>query len=316
MTNIQKKRLLITGASGLLGSNLAYCLRDDYEIYGLYHTHAIEMDKVSARKCDLRIKSEIEKIIHDLSPDIVIHCAAQTNVDSCEDQPDQAEQLNVRVVRNIVESLSGGSSKLIHISTDMVYDGINGNFSEDDPTGPMNVYARSKVDGEKEALKAQGALVLRTNFFGWNIYEKESLGEWVINSLSSHKEIKGFTDARFSSIYTFDLAGLMDKAIRENLFGIYNLGSGSSLSKYDFAMAIADELNFNTGLIVPTSIDNFNFKAKRSRDLSLNISKLEEDTAISGVLIEKSIERFTRDFENGIPGKFKSFAKQRVRNEG
>ncbi|MCK5178865.1 MAG: SDR family oxidoreductase [Candidatus Omnitrophica bacterium] len=313
MTNVHGKRLLITGVSGLLGSNLAYCLRDDYEVCGLYHTHELDMDKVSAYKCDLRERPQVEEVMRSLSPDIVVHCAAQTNVEDCEGNPEKTEQINVSATRNIVDSLSGRPVKLVYISTDLVYDGIKGNFSEDDPAVPANVYARSKLGGEKEVLKVPGALVLRTNFFGWSVFKERSLGEWVISNLKAQQEIKGFTDSKFSAIYTFDLAELMDEAIQKDLSGIYNLGSGSSLSKYDFAITIAGELGLNADLVTPTSIDNFGFKARRSKDLSLVVSKLENDAGRPSVLIERSIERFTGDFRAGKLDEFHSFARQRIK---
>jgi UDP-4-amino-4,6-dideoxy-N-acetyl-beta-L-altrosamine transaminase/dTDP-4-dehydrorhamnose reductase len=304
---VQKKRLLITGASGLLGSNLAYCLRDNYDICGLYHAHEIRMDKVATRPCDLRVKSEAREIMGEFLPDIVIHCAAQVNVDACEEDPGQAEQLNVETTKNVVDALPAAGSKLIYISTDLVYDGVKGDFLEDDSVGPLNIYARSKISGEKEALKVPGALVLRTNFFGWNINKKESLGEWVISGLSARRTIKGFTDAKTSSIYTFDLAELMDRAIRKDLSGIYNLGSSSSLSKHDFAVAIAHKLNFDAGLVIPVSIDHFNFRAKRSKNLSLNVNKLSRSLEIAIPSLEESIDRFIHDYRNGIPRVIKSY---------
>jgi len=308
-----KKKLLITGVSGLLGSNLAYSLRDRYEISGLYLNHEITMDKVSIFPCDLRKKLEIEKILNGMHPDIVIHCAAQANVDICEEKPQEAEELNVKSTKNLVESLPQ-STKFIYISTDLVYDGIKGNFKEDDPTGPLNVYARTKLEGEKEALKARGSLVFRTNFYGWNIKNKESLGEWVVNALSANKEINGFTDAIFSSIYTFDLARLMDKAIREDIAGVYNLGSSGFLSKYGFAKAIADKLGLDAGLIKPMSIDDFGFKAKRSKDLSLDVSKLERDIGADSLPVEISIENFIRGHKDGISNTFKTFSEKEYKS--
>lgn len=305
---VQKKRLLITGVSGLLGSNLAYCLRDDYDICGLYHAHKICMDKVATRRCDLRVKSEVREVIREFSPDIVIHCAARANVEQCETDPALTRQVNVEATRNLADALKGTVVKFIYISSDLIYDGVRGNCSEEDGAGPLNIYAQSKLDGEKEALKVDGALALRTNFFGWNIYDRESLGEWVINGLKANRQIRGFTDVHFSSIYTLDLAHLMDKIIKKNLSGIYNLGSKGSLSKNEFALAVANRLNLDTSLIVPISVDEFNFKAKRSKNLSLDVSKLEKDMDGDIPLIEESIEHFARDFKTGLPGIFKSLA--------
>jgi len=264
----------------------------------------------------LRIKAEVEKVVNDLCPEVVIHCAAQTNVEACEKDPDQTEQMNVLATKNITGSILGQNIKLVYISTDLVYDGIKGHFSEEDPIVPPNIYARSKLKGEEEVLKAPGTLVLRTNFFGWSVFNERSLGEWVIRNLAAQEQIKGFKDAIFSSIYTFDLAKLMDQAVQEDLSGIYNLGSGSSLSKYDFAVTIAGQLGLDASLVAPASIDNFTFKAKRSKDLSLDVSKIEKDSGIRCPLIEESIGRFSEDYQKGKPDEFKAFAVQGIKNEG
>jgi len=306
---MNSQRILITGVSGLLGSNLAYCLRDDYRVYGLYNTHRLYLDKVTVYPCDLREKSKTEGIVRELRPDVIIHCAALTNVDICEEDIGLTEQMNVLATENIVHSMEDRDIKLIYISTDLVYDGKKGHFSENDPVGPSNAYARSKLKGEQEALKVPGAVVLRTNFFGWSVFEERSLGEWVISNLQAQREIKGFTDAIFSSIYTFDLAAVMGQAIQKNLCGIYNLGSKGSLSKYDFAVMIARQLGLDASLITPASIDDFEFKAKRSKNLSLDVRKIEKDAGITCGSIEESVKHFAEDFKKNIQEEFKSYVK-------
>lgn len=302
-----KKKILITGASGLLGSNLMYCLKDQYEFCGLYHSHRIVLNGIPMRKCDLRNQSEIKEIIDSYSPDVVIHCAAQANVEQCETDPQLTQDVNVNATRNLAEILKGTKAKLIYISSDLIYDGIKGNYSEKDDTHPLNIYAQSKLDGEEEALKIDRALTLRTNFFGWSVYERESLGEWVINGLKANRQIRSFTDTQVSSIYTFDLARIIDKIIQKDLSGIYNLGSKGSLSKNNFALAIANKLGLNTNLIIPISVDEFNFKAKRSKNLSLDISKLEHDIDAVIPSIEESIDHFVQDSKTGLSDTFKSF---------
>ena len=172
----QKKRMLITGVSGLLGSNLAYCLRDKYEILGVYHAYKIEMDGIQTVSADLTSESEVGQLIKNFGPEVIVHCAAQADVDKCEEYPDAAERLNVLGTRNIVKNLNGSMAKLLHISTDLVYGGEKDRCSEDDPVGPLNHYGKTKCQAEREALKRNGVLVLRTNFFGWNIQDKYSLG--------------------------------------------------------------------------------------------------------------------------------------------
>lgn len=303
---MQKKRMLITGVSGLLGNNLAFCLRDAYDILGVYHHHSVKIDGIQTRDVDLTLGSHVGVLMEEFDPDVIIHCAAQADVDICEENPQQAERINVQGTQNLVNHLNGGKSKFVFISTDLVYDGIKGDFSEGDPVNPLNHYGLTKCKGEKEVLKKEKALVLRTNFFGWNIQNKYSLGEWVIQELTQKKNIPGFTDCYFSSIYTFELAKILDAAIKKDLSGIYNCASSSSMSKYEFISQIASQLNLDKSLIKPISIDDFGFKAKRGKNLNLNTKKLANDLSFNIPSIAYSIERFVKDFRNGIPETIKS----------
>ena len=207
--------------------------------------------------------------------------------------------------RVVVESVKETLTKLVYISSDSVYDGGKGDFQEADPVNPQNYYGLSKYKGELEVLKKSGTLIIRTNLFGWNIQEKYSIAEWILSELLNKKQIKGFRDAFFSSIYNFDLAKILDIAIDQDLTGLFNCGSSTSLSKYQFAIHIADCFNLDKDLIQPTSIDDFDFRAKRGKNLTLNSSKLENVLNHSLPKITESIEAFYRDFDNGFPQKIR-----------
>jgi len=303
---MQKKCMLITGVSGLLGNNLAFCLKDAYDIVGVYHAHELKIDGIRMAGADLTSDADVHKLIKEFNPQVIIHCAAQTDVDICEEYPQEAKNINVLGTQNLIRNLNGSEAKLVYISTDLVYDGTKEIFSEDDPVNPLNYYGVTKCEAEKEVSKYQNALILRTNFFGWNIQNKYSLGEWVIHELGRKKEMVGFIDCNFSSIYTFELAKILDLAIRKNLSGVYNCASSSSISKYEFASEIARRLNFEKGLIKPISIDDFGFRAKRGKKLSLNTNKLAGDLSIDIPSISYSIDRFVEDFKTGVPDKIKS----------
>ena len=303
---MHKERMLITGISGLLGSNLAFCLKDSYDILGVYHRHKVDIDGVHVCPVDLTTGNGLCKLITEFKPEIVIHCAAQADVDVCEEYPQEAERINVVGTQNLIKALSDPDAKLIYISTDLVYDGVKGNFSEKDPVHPLNCYAITKCKAEGEALKRKGALVLRTNFFGWNVQGKYSIGEWVINELTRKREIQGFTDCIFSSIYTLEMAKVLDLVIKKNLSGVYNCASSTSMSKYDFISTIAARLDLETNLINPVLIDDFGFKARRSKNLNLDTSKLARGLSVDIPPIDYSIERFVEDFKKGIPEKIKS----------
>ena len=306
------KRMLITGVSGLLGNNLAHYFKNKYKILGLYCSHPVSITGIQTKQCDLSYSNLIKDIIERFSPSIIIHCASLTNVDQCETNPETTNKVNVISTKNIVNIISDKDIKLVYISTDSVYDGIGGNFSENDNVNPLNCYGRSKYEGELEVLRKKESVILRTNLFGWNIQEKKSLGEWILDELKSGRKIQGFKDACFSTFYTFELARVIDMAIQNQLSGVYNCGSSDSCSKYDFAMKIADCFDLDKELIIPISIDDFPFEAKRGKGLSLNVSKLENAFNYKLPTIDQSIAEFYRDYKCGLPREIKQ---QRFENQ-
>jgi dTDP-4-dehydrorhamnose reductase len=301
----KKKKMLITGVSGLLGNNLAYYFRKKFNILGLYLTHPFVIEGIQIQIADLLSERSFKSIVHNFNPDILIHCASLTNVDFCETNHELTDRVNIMGTRVVVESVKETHTKLVYISSDSVYDGGKGDFQEADPVNPQNYYGLSKYKGELEVFKKSGTLIMRTNFFGWNIQEKYSIAEWILNELSNKKQIKGFRDAFFTSIYTFDLAKILDIAIQQDLTGLFNCGSSTSLSKYEFALHIADCFNLDKDLIQPSSIADFDFRAKRGKNLTLNVSKLEKILEQKLPTITESIEAFYRDFESGLPAKIK-----------
>ena len=294
---MKKKRLLITGISGLLGSNLGYCLKDRYDILGVYNNQPVSIHGMETKGVDFRNKIDAQALVKQFDPDIVLHAAAKANVDACEENQSLAREVNVQATANLVDILKGSPAKFIYISTDLVYDGVKGFFSEKDPTAPPNYYGVTKLEGEKVSLERASSVVLRTNFFGWKPFGKYSLAQWVIAELRSGRSIQGFTDVIFSSIYTFDFAELVDKVIDKNLAGIYNCAARSALSKYDFLVAVAQGAGLDSSLIKPVGVEDAALKAIRSKNLSLDVSKLCRDLGIQPPSVQESITHFLK----GIP---------------
>lgn len=301
-----RERMLITGVSGLLGSNFAYYFKGKYDVLGIYLSHSVCIQGIKAVKADLSSTDSTKDIIHSFKPHIIIHCASLTNVDFCEVNQALTDLINVSGTQTVVESISNRKTKLVYISSDSVYDGGKGDFSENDPINPQNYYGLSKYRGELEVLKEDNSLILRTNIFGWNTQEKYSIAEWILYELSNKRQIKGFSDVFFSSIYTFDLAQILDMGIDNNLTGIFNCGSSTSLSKYQFALSIADRFNLEKGLIQPVSIDDFNLTAKRGKNLTLNVGKLKGVLNYNLPAINESVENFYRDYSLDLHKRLKA----------
>ncbi len=300
-----KRKMLITGISGLLGNNLAWHFARTFDVLGLYNDHAVVIPGIRTERCDLRDRRACNLLLDGFRPDVVIHCASLANVDQCENDPELSECVNVTCTQQIADALKGSEAHLVYISTDSVYEGTTGRYAEEDTVRPLNVYGRTKLEGEKPVLGRPGGLVLRTNLFGWNLQDKKSLGEWILGELAAGRPIGGFRDAMFSTIYTMELARVIDVAIRQKLTGLYNCGSSDSCSKYEFALKIADRFGFDRSLVRPISIDDFKFRARRGKNLSLSTAKIEAALEYRMPTIDRSVDEFYRDWRCGVPEEIK-----------
>jgi perosamine synthetase len=295
------KKLLITGVSGLLGSNLAHHFRHKYEILGLYGAHPFRMAGIRADACDITDAGDVRKAVEAFGPDVVIHCASLTNIDQCEAERERTMAVNVLATKILAAAVRDSAVKIVYVSTDAVHDGAKGDYTEEDPIRPMNYYGRTKYEGELEVAGRENFLIFRTNIFGWNAQPKTSLAEWILGELSVGRPIDCFTDARFSSMYTMELARALDIALQGDLRGVFNCASATSCSKYEFAGKIAVRFGLDASLIRPISVDQFHFKAKRGKNLSLNVAKLQRAIAYELPGIDQSVEAFYRDHRCRLP---------------
>ena len=274
------KKLLVTGASGMLGSNIVLELKERYDIFGLYRSSLNPAVK-KGFKIDLVDKDRVMALISEINPDFIIHCAELTDVDKCERDYSLAHRINAVATKNLAASIAS-RVRFIYVSTDSVFDGKKGNYNEDDRPCPLNNYAKSKLEGEDFVRQeADNFAIVRTNIFGWNHVKGESFAEWIFTSLRQKRRIKMFTDVIFSPITVNTLSVLIDTLLGMDFVGLLNIESSTSISKYDFGLSLAKLFNLDASLITPVSVDSFGFKAKRPKNTSLNVSKAN---AIFGTL--------------------------------
>jgi dTDP-4-dehydrorhamnose reductase len=305
-------KFFISGISGLLGGNIAHYIpylyeEEPIELVGVYAHNKIVKDDVEIIKADITDKHGLEKLLDKIRPDIIFHCAAITNIDYCEENPSAAYEVHVEGTKNLALSAGKTGAKLVYISTDAVFDGEKGNYSEEDEPNPINIYAKTKLEGEtvvKDSL--DDYLIFRTNFYGWNIREKYSFSEWILHDLLEKKQLTMFTDVFFTPIFVNDLIEVMVELIKNDARGLYHIGGDERCSKYHFGMKLAEIFNLDQHYIQPISVDQFNFKAKRSKDMSLSTKKLS-DMLNNRLLptIEEGIKKFKDCLTNGYLDKLK-----------
>ena len=264
--------ILITGAGGLLGANLVLdALASGHRVIAVDHQYPIRHAEVDSLAADLCQAGAAESILAAKRPEWVIHCAAATSVDGCEADPAMAFRLNRDMAQAVARGARAAGSRLVHISTDAVFDGESGGYTEDDEPHPINVYGQSKLEGEQAVAEAYPeALIVRTNIYGWNAQPKQSLAEWFLSNLEAGNRCPGFTDAWFSPILVNDLGRLLVAMLGAGLTGVYHVAGGECVSKYDFGVRLAGVFGLDARLVEPVGAAQAALQARRGSNLCLS----------------------------------------------
>jgi len=291
-----KKRLLVTGASGLLGSKIVKIAREDYEVIPLYGSKPLNSN---ALKLDITEREQVFSLFKKVKLGTVIHTASETNVDKCEIQKDHALRVNVEGTRNVASACSKLGAKLIYISTDYVFDGEKGNYNEQDKPNPINYYGVTKLEGEKQVTQnCQKYFILRTSvLYGWHPW-KQNFATWVINQLKQDKEITVVEDHYNTPTLADTLAEITLEAIQKNLQGLYHASGSERISRYAFAKQIAKTFNLDPNLIKPIKMSQLTaWIAKRPKDSSLNTDKIQKQLKTKPLNITEGLNRMKKEAE-------------------
>lgn len=290
------KKILITGTNGMLGKDVyAVLSRDDGNIiYAINRKKDISISNSFA--VDITNYHYIAQIINDVNPDVVVHTAALTDVDYCEKNKEKAYEVNVNASKN----LAGLCEQIIYISTDAVYNGFNGNFTENDMKKPINYYAETKSIAEDEILKANpNSVIARTNIYGFHNPIGNSLFEWAYDNLNIGNKINGFDDVFFNPVYTKQLAVAIAIIIEKDFSGVINIGCEKTTSKYELLIKFAKAFNLDERLITPMSVDNVSLKAKRPKNTTLDLKKMKKVLGTS-FSIDSGVNELYQDHSKAI----------------
>lgn len=284
-------KILITGANGMLGHRLALEMARKYETYVTQYGQQVLIPGCQSFYFNLTNPTPIA-----LQPELIIHTAALTDVDRCEEHPAEAWNINVTGTANLVKVFP--KAKFVYISTDFVYDGVSGNYCEADRPNPINVYAKTKHTGE--SFLPEGSLIIRTCIFGHNLPEtKTSLPEKLVEQLKNNQQVNLFNDLYSTPIYTGLLTRLLLEMIERNATGIWNIAGSERVSKYELGLRLAEVYGLNPEPIIPTSARKFPFKAPRPLDVSLNTTKINVFLGQATPSITDSLIAFKEEQDRG-----------------
>ena len=250
------KRILICGANGLLGQRLSLMLstQNDYEVLNTSVERSFVYDNklFDYNQLDVTNRSDVKSLISSFQPNIILNAAAATNVDWCESNREETWKINVTAVENLVEASRKVGAQLIHVSTDYVFDGKNGPYDETAKPNPLGYYGKTKLASEN-AIRSEAIrhTIIRTIvLYGSGIRVKANFALWVVNSLKVGKQITVVDDQIGNPTFVGDLAMAMIKAFELNREGIFHIGGGDQLSRYDFAIQAAEVFNLDASLIM------------------------------------------------------------------
>ena len=267
------KKVLITGALGQLGHSVFQQLYQNYNLFPTDIRTSSLMENYNI--LDISKRVNIYEILSEINPDVIINLAAYTDVDGCELNPGKAELLNSKSVKMLLNGLSG---KFIQISTDYVFDGNSGPYSENDTTNPLSVYGETKLNAEK-IIKENTIdwCILRTNvLFDYYKGTEASFIKWVIDSLKSKKSINIVNDQWNNPTWTTNLAEVIELVIENDVKGLYHYGGADYLNRFEFAGMVADIFNLDKNLIVAINTKSLKQPAKRPLKGGLISSKIEQ----------------------------------------
>jgi dTDP-4-dehydrorhamnose reductase len=270
--------------------------------------YAVKLAGIKGIVLDLLDHESVQALVNHLRPIAMIHCAAASNVDWCEDHPDQASQINADAAGWLAQLAADASAQFIYISTDSVFDGERGQYSETDQPNPINAYARSKWMGEQAVLSRHSAsAIVRTTIYGWNTQPKQSLPEWMYAQLQRGVKVPGFVDVFFNPLLVNDLAEILLEMLERKSTGIFHVCATETLSKFEFGQRVANVFGFDPGGIVPATLDDAKLIARRPRNPSLRTSKIEAALGRAMPSIDAGLQRFREIWDRGEVQAWKSY---------
>jgi len=279
-------KILISGISGLLGSNLFTYLKSKGEdVSGSCRSSEDEY------QCDFTNREKVFKLLDKVSPDVIVNLVALVNVDECEKNPNKAFLLNVRAAENITEWVikNGKKTKLIHISTDHVYN--NPGYHKEDEIELINTYATSKYQSELAVLSADG-VVLRTNFFGFHKTEHEKgFLAYIIKNLQTCTHFYVSTNVKFNPLSIDTFCECVYAVIKKPVKGVFNVGSKDSMTKGEFIEEICRSNNLDCKYMISDNCPVIDNKSVRPADMRMDCSLFEKTYGFSMPNIKDEIKK-------------------------
>ncbi len=252
--------------------------RRDHEVVATHRGPAPPRPAAAWKPLDLRDREAIRALVHETRPDVVVNAAALTDVDACEDHPEEAQVVNALAPAALASAAKSLGARFVHVSTDYVFDGT-GPATEATEPNPVNVYGRTKLDGERRVLQVQpGALVLRMSaVFGWNrASPKPNAVTRILEGVEGGTEVRLFQDQRVTPTYAKNGAAAMFDLVGLGSRGLFHVASRECVSRYEMGQAIVEAFGIPGAKLLPVAMRSIALRAPRPAAPCLVVKKVEE----------------------------------------
>jgi dTDP-4-dehydrorhamnose reductase len=281
-----------------LGNRLAeLALQSGHDVISGYREHLPLHGKPIA--LDLTHASEVGKVVSQVHPDAIINTAAMTDVDRCELEPEAAFSANARAVSNVARAAKETDSFLVQVSTDYVFDGKRGSYSENDETRPVNKYGESKLEGEKAVkneLDGERWSIARSSVvYGWGRASRPNAATYVYEKLAKGESIRMVRDQFCSPTLNTNLSAMLVEIAERELPGIIHLAGATRLNRFDFAIGLAKTFGLDATLITAVHTNDLKWKARRPEDSSLMVARAQGLLRAAPLNIDHAYEALHRE---------------------
>lgn len=301
-------RVLVTGATGLLGSRLLLHLASlGHRVTGANRhppSDGSPRADVALRACDLSDMAQVSALFEAVRPEAVIHAAAMTDVDACERDPDGAWRANVEATAHVARAAVRFDAHLVHTSTDYVFDGLAGPYREDDVPNPLGLYALTKHASE-EAVRvlSRSAAIARTAvvFSHPPAPTRTNFGVWLLETLKAGRPAHLFRDQFISPTLAENAAEMVAEIALRRLSGIWHTAGGTVLDRVSFGRALCRRFGLDEGLLVSSTLAEVGLQARRPPRCGLVTEKVRRELSVRPLSVEEALDRFFNQAGNPSP---------------
>lgn len=267
-----KRRIFITGGTGFVGGHILSQIGSDQEVFATFRTNKYNFPEISWLQIDLTDFQSVRNLLSEIKPDVILHAAAMANLDAVAANPVAGEMVNFQVTRNLAEYAADTNTRIIFVSSDMVFDGKKGFYRETDLTHPLNFYGQTKLNSEIWLEKNCSNFVVArsTLVYGRSLTTSHSFAEVMIQRWRKGQAVPLFHDQYRSPILVDNLARALLELSASDFTGRLHLGGSTRISRLDFGIEFANFLSIRADLITPTSMSDIKSNVLRPADTSFD----------------------------------------------